>query len=68
MTLPAVMRAAGEISLKRVAREEGKDAEDFLDMLNPERILQMGMMADAAAEALTLIRIFDDEVAWRPGE
>ena len=68
MTLPAVMRAAGEISLKRAGREEGKDAEDFLDMLNPERILQMGMMADAAAEALTLIRIFDDEVAWRPGE
>lgn len=61
MTLPALVRTAEDISLKRAGKQEARDADAFLDALDPPNVLQVGMMADAADETLTLIRIFDDE-------
>ena len=61
MTLPALIRTAEEISFIRVGKQEGKDADDFLNFLNAERVLQLGMMADGSDEAFILIRVFDDE-------
>ncbi len=61
MTLPALVRTVEQISMKRPGTQEGRDADAFLDALCPESILQLGMMADASDEVLTLIRLFDDE-------
>jgi hypothetical protein len=61
MTLPAMIRTAEEISLVRAGKPEGNDADRFLKFLNAERVVQLGMMADGADEAVVLIRIFDDE-------
>ena len=61
MTLPAMIRTAEEISRVRAGKPEGNDADRFLKFLNAERVVQLGMMADGADEAVVLIRIFDDE-------
>ena len=61
MTLPALIRTAEESSFIRVGKQEGKGADDFLNFVNAERVLQLGMMADGSDEAFILIRVFDDE-------
>lgn len=58
---PAMLRTAAYISSDRAGRAEGSNADDFLRSMTPARLLQLAMMADAADEAMRLIRACDCE-------
>ncbi len=59
MTLGAVVRTAERILIERAGEDEARDAEAFIHALSEEKCIQLGMLADAADEALLLTRVFD---------
>jgi hypothetical protein len=61
MFFPAMARTAAHMAADRTSRTEGSDAKDFLEAMTDARLVQLAMMADAADEALRLIRACDAE-------
>lgn len=65
LLLDAVIAAAFKIRVLRCDRAEGKNAASFLEFvsgeLGVERLLCIGMMADAGLICITLLRKFDTE-------
>ncbi len=59
----AFVATAIDIAARRAGQSEGKAAEEFLESLTQERVLQMAMLADAADECMMLLRFFDTEDA-----
>ena len=50
-----------QIAVRRRGKAEGLAAVEFLEALNPESMLQVGMLADAADEGLRFTRFCDSE-------
>ena len=67
LTLGAVIRTAEQIIIERKAGSEVDSARSFLERIDVEAVVQLGMLADAADEAMCLTRLFDDE-ATDPAE
>ncbi|CAK9050989.1 Uncharacterized protein SCF082_LOCUS28045 [Durusdinium trenchii] len=59
--LDSVISTANWIAVQRRGGEEAHDALSFLDFLNEERCLMLSLMAEAADECVSLIRVFDTE-------
>ena len=56
----AILKTAETVRIKRAGKPEGKVAEQFLEELNEEGLIQLAMMADAADEAYILTCFMDD--------
>lgn len=56
---PAFIATVVQIAQERQSEPAGKSASSFLEWLTPERIVQLGMLADAAIENLDLTRLVD---------
>ena len=57
----SVIQTAMQIAVRRRGKAEGLAAVEFLEALNPESMLQVGMLADAADEGLRFTRFCDRE-------
>lgn len=57
----ALVMTAQQLQDERKGKAEGRDATNFLQELNPEFVLTLGLLADAGCENLALVRFFDDE-------
>ena len=61
MWCPAILATLINLVTTRKGRQESKFAEEALQFVDPERILTLGMLADAGDEALMVARFFDSE-------
>ena len=59
--LPAVLRTMQAIASDRDTKPEGRAAKRWLANTSAHDLLQLAMLADAADEAMILIRTVDDE-------
>ena len=59
--LPAWLATCSRVRENRHGKKEGQQAQDYLRALNPEALIQLSMLADAADEGLMLVRAMDRE-------